>query len=644
MRVSIRLLLASSVAVLFASTSAFAAGKAVVKKNWPTSASPNHPAASSVSTDAAGDHPADLAFDGLIATGWGEGAAGTGEGAWLEVVLGGVTDLKSISIWPGNLSEGAKSYREYARPRTIELLVDGQKVGEQLRRTDELNRWDIPLPAGLKGRKVRIQFVDSFEGVVFSDMFVSEVCVNYVEDLGQPDPRVEKWLASPPGQKAVAEYTAELEKNFKLHKEAEFGNADALKWIMGAAADGPYYLRTEIQKLVPAGERASAIRADPAAISALRRLKDPNGIPAIEAAGLRAVGKEKDKLKELIEIFYAYQELIGGPDPNVPYWGKKGWADGALQSFGEPLPVAVDRQNYVYVVDVGNNRVQRYDLDGKPDRSWGGPTDITNAWFGKGRKWYVSASAPGDLPGTFNNPLAIALLPEKEGDGFAVLDAKGRVQVFDPEGSSKISWMLRTDQEVEPKLGGQAYLAWLPKRSQLWAFYGEDAIGFNLDGEEVGRFNLAEDGAPNALTVSPTGRFWLAFQKNVVQYEQGFRYGTILGEKNLAPGYEDMDLTVDEDGKLWVVIDTGWVFKFKKPGKLDFKVKVVDYPLQHPRIAVRDDIIYLTDQDHVIRSDALKLKLDAEEAAAQAAEDAEQQAAEAGTGGKKKGKGKGKEK
>ena len=33
-------------------------------------------------------HPADKAVDGLLSKGWGEGADGYGEGAWLDIDLG----------------------------------------------------------------------------------------------------------------------------------------------------------------------------------------------------------------------------------------------------------------------------------------------------------------------------------------------------------------------------------------------------------------------------------------------------------------------------------------------------------------------------------------------------------------------------
>ena len=70
------------------------------------------PRGSSTLRDAEGvRHTPDLAFDGLMKTGWAEGDAGYGEGSWLELTLDRKTTLNSISIWPGDLSQGARSHR-----------------------------------------------------------------------------------------------------------------------------------------------------------------------------------------------------------------------------------------------------------------------------------------------------------------------------------------------------------------------------------------------------------------------------------------------------------------------------------------------------------------------------------------------------
>ena len=585
----------------------------------PSSAAAARARASSVVEDEAGKHPAEAAFDGLLKEGWGEGRDGYGEGEWLELDLGKATPLQSLSIWPGNLSQGKKSYREYSRPRLVTILIDGEPLGEPIRLQDEMQRLDIPL--GTSGRRIKVQVDEVFEGFVFSDMYIAEVCVNYLENHGDTDDRLQQWLSTMGGEVAQEAFESTLKDKYQAHKDAEFGDKDAFAWIMDCAGDGAPFLREQVKKLVPLGSRAIYIQPDEMALSALRKLKDANGIPAIEMAALRAVGHERDALDELVEIFYAYQALIGGPDANVPYWGKTGWAEGAIQSFGEPIPVAVDRYGAVYVADVGNNRVQRFAENGRPDRVWGGATDITNAWFDRGRPWYVSGARPGEESGYFHNPVDVELIPGKESDGFAVLDAKGRVQLFDPDGNPQIGWTIRSKQEIEPGLGGEAYLAWVPKHKLLYVFWGHEAIGYNPLGEEQARWEVP-DGTPNAVVVDKKSKFLLAYRDEIIKYDlDGFRHGKVMDEASLAPGFEDVDMAIDEKGKLWVLIDTGLVFKFKKPGKLDYSVQVTDYSLEKPRFSVREDMLYICERDRIMRLDALQLQLDQEEAAREAAEE-----------------------
>ena len=122
-----------------------------------------------------------LAFDGLLSTGWAEGEFGSGEGQWLELDLGRARQIDTLSIWPGNLSEGAKSYREYTRPRTLKISVDGAVVVEGQRIQDEIQRVDLDI--GKQGRTVRVEVVDSYEGFVFQDLFIAEVAVNFPENV-----------------------------------------------------------------------------------------------------------------------------------------------------------------------------------------------------------------------------------------------------------------------------------------------------------------------------------------------------------------------------------------------------------------------------------------------------------------------------
>ena len=574
------------------------------------------PLASSIAEDDSGKHTADLALDGLLETGWAEGGMGHGAGAWWEFDLAAPTEIDSVSVWGGNLKEGKKSFREYARPKLIHVFIDGQELGEKdeegkfkgFRLQDEMGRVDIP--AKVTGKKVRIEIAEAFEGYVFADCYLSEVAVNFTEgERAKAVAKVDAWRTSKEGEKLKAKHEEAVVAAFDKHKADEDEN-EALDFLMEAAGDGPEYLQKKVTSLVPEGYRAAAIAPDEKAMEAIRKLKDPNGIPGLEMAAMRAIGKEQREIKEIIEIFYAYQELRSGGRCNIAAWGEKGWEVGALQSFGEPLALEIDRFGQLYVADTGNNRVQLFNQDGLSQKQWGCQPDVTHLWFSGKRTWYAGGSAASDDQGCFVNPVDVELIPGKEADRWAALDATGRVQIFDEEGRPVIGWTARVDHQMEPRVGGEGYLAWIAAKKQLLVFIGDTATAFTLDSEEVGRWEI-KDGTPNGVEVGKDGKLYMVFGSNVNQYSyDGFRFGTVIDKSMLGEGFEDVDLSRDEEGRLWVMTDTGWVFDFKKPGKLDWKVKISDIALEHPRFAVSQGMIFFTDRDRIVKIDALQKHVD----------------------------------
>lgn len=558
----------------------------------------------------------EYAVDGLLTKGWAEGEPGYGEGSWLEVDLGQTIEIGEVNLWPGNLSEGKKSFREYSRPRKIKVTISGgaAPIEKEFVLEDHIQRLDYTLDKPVQGRVVRVDILEVYEGFVFSDLYIAEVAVNFRHSRSELEPLIQ-WLDTPPALKAAEAHEQAIKDAFRKIMESEFGDSDALNFIMDQAGDGATYVRDQVPKVVDVGFRAAAIRPDKTALDALRKLKDANGIPAIEMAQLRSWGKASEELAEIVEIFYAYQDLIGGPDRNVPYWGKSGWELGAIQSFGEPVPVEANANGDIYVADIGNNRVQRFAYDGRADRQWGPEPDITDVWFDRGRTWYVSGARPGTEPGQFTNPLDVELLPVGDGEGFAVLDASKRVQVYDAEGRLTIGWPVKSKSQLDPGVGGEGYLAWVPKRRLLYVFLGDEAIAYTLAAEEVARWKI-EDGTPNAVEVTKKGKLYLVFGTDVVLYDlDGFRHGVIWGTDQLGLGFEDLDITLDEDKKIWIVTDQGWAFKWKNQRKLEYKVRFSSISLESPRIAVQEDILYCVDRDRIIRLDAAQARIDAEEAA-----------------------------
>ena len=563
--------------------------------------------ASSTHKDADGTHAAIRAFDGSFESGWAEAKPGSTEGEWLEIDLGRTTQIDNLAIWPGNLKKGSRSFREYSRPRTIQIFLDGKPHGNPVILEDKMHRARVDVNA--RGRKVRLTIQDAYEGIVFTDTHIAEVAINFPTG---PLARYDAWLKSADAQRRHKQFSEALDDAYLKQKDSEFGDKDALQFLMDAVAEGPPYARSKVSALVPLGYRAQAAPASAKAMKALRLLKDANAIPAFEMAALRATGEVESQAQQTAELLRAYQDMIGQQHSNVPFWGQSGWNLGALQSFGEPLAMDMDQDGNIFVADTGNNRVQRFTLDGRAEKQWGAGADLADAWFQNGRAWYASGAKPGTQTGEFINPVDVTVIPTKEGDGFAALDAEGRVQVFDPQGRPVISWALSTSKKPRPGLGGDGYLLYLPKHNALLAVMQNEARMHGLDSEELAAWKIS-DGAPRAAEADTKGNVLFSYGDQIIKWHpEGFRYGTVITKEQLGQGHEDLDMAFDEKNKLWVLTDNGTVIKFKRPGTIDFSVRAVDRPLKHPRIVVREGMVFVMSDDRIEQVDALQAKMDAE--------------------------------
>ena len=192
------------------------------------------------------------------------------------------------------------------------------------------------------------------------------------------------------------------------------------------------------------------------------------------------------------------------------------------------------------------------------------------------------------------------------------------MQLFDSEGRTLISWTASPTYAPEGGLGGTAYIAYLPKKDYICTILQDEGICFNRDAEELNRWPIP-DGTPNAVEVLKNDKILMAFGDKIVAYTfDGFRDRVIIDSKVLGDGFESLDMTVDEENKLWILTDRGDAFKFKRPGKVDFKINAIDRAVRYPRIAVIEDVLYITSDDRIEVVDIRQRKIDLEDAAKEA--------------------------
>ncbi len=101
-------------------------------------------------------------------------------------------------------------------------------------------------------------------------------------------------------------------------------------------------------------------------------------------------------------------------------WGSFGTAPG---QFNEPWGIAVDERGYVYVADTWNHRIQKFDLGGNFISSWG---------------FFVNTEGKLEQPGGFWGPRAVAIDPE--GNLYVADTGNKRIQKFSPEGLFLGQW------------------------------------------------------------------------------------------------------------------------------------------------------------------------------------------------------------
>src|SRR5262245_21701548 len=98
-------------------------------------------------------------------------------------------------------------------------------------------------------------------------------------------------------------------------------------------------------------------------------------------------------------------------------WGCNGCADGEFHSPGGPTGVAVDGSGNIFVIDPGNNRIQKFDSTGTFLTKWG---------------------SPGSGNGQFDIPKGVAV--DGSGNVFVTEQGNSRIQKFTSTGTFLTTW------------------------------------------------------------------------------------------------------------------------------------------------------------------------------------------------------------
>ena len=574
-------------------------------------------------------HVASHVVDGRLDTVWADGAISNGVGSWIELDLSTTTKIDTLSIWPSSFVKGKKDWNEYSRPKLIQLHVDGNVFGDPIRLLDVAG--PVHLDIGTKGRKIRIEILESYEGGVYKELVISEIAINFfTEESAGILKRWDEYLKSKNAQKFQEKSDVKVEELFFAYQDAD-GDRESLRLLMEIAGEGPEWKRQKVSSYVPEGYRLQAIEPDPKALEALRKLRDSNAIPALENAAYRSNGFLYKKLMRDAEYYYALRELTGGPNRNVPAWGTSGWSQGEMQGFGEPLAIEMNPLGQVMVADTGNHRISFYDEKGLVQSTWGiTEPSITDVWLSQGRPWYVAGATPKLEGNGISSPLDVVVLPKKVKkevtfEGY-VLNGDGSIVHLNSEGQLLSRGITNPSLGVVSGMGGTGYLAYISKKHIICAIIQtegiclqerkrtEEDIGIETELvlEEVSRFEItSSDGMPSAVEVVKGSKMYISFVNQIVHYSyDGFRNKVVVSKDILGSNFEYMDVTVDEKGTMWVLTDASELYQFSASGTLLDKMTIERFSLKHPRIAMHDEMLYVSSEDQIRLYDIKQMRLD----------------------------------
>jgi len=230
----------------------------------------------------------------------------------------------------------------------------------------------------------------------------------------------------------------------------------------------------------------------------------------------------------------------------IAKWGKNGSGDGEFHS---PYGVVVDDSGYVYVADKWNNRIQKFTSEGQFVAKWG--TDGT-----------------GD--GEFSNPYGISL--DSEGYVYVADKKNHRIQKFTSGGQFVTKWgtegsgdgQFRFPTGLTVDANGYVYVIDADNyRIQKFSATGTFIIQWGQFGTEDGQFDFktTSDPARGGITVDGAGNLYVSDSGNsrVQQFTSEGQFVAKFGipdyqstSDDTLVFYNPVGLAIDKDGNIYV--------------------------------------------------------------------------------------------
>jgi len=268
--------------------------------------------------------------------------------------------------------------------------------------------------------------------------------------------------------------------------------------------------------------------------------------PGIDKAGLSVDVTEDDKGNVFVLAIdwikmerRAQRTVVEKYSPDgqfIAQWGMDaGSEDGQVQI---PTAIAIDAKGNVYVLDTGNDRVQKFDSAGKFLLKWG---------------------TRGEGEGRFTWPLGIAI----DGSGDVYVGDGRTVQKFTPEGKFLAKWKTQHGRGIALDSHSNIYVA---------CRFSNNVLKFNSIGEMVAEWGSAGPegrfAQPGSIAVDRSGHIVFADVGNfcVQRFTSEGRFHSKWGGEGTA---EVWDLATDASGNLYAALaDADEVQKFDPQGKL----------------------------------------------------------------------------